>query len=83
MSRPIFKKKSDLIVSTGVTGCLKEIKPFLQKIAKSLHLGETAFVDGNFSDYPCRVIISYNDITRHSKNAREIGWNIFFVQEVA
>lgn len=84
VSRPILnKEKFDLIVSIGVTGCLKEIEPFLQNIAKSLQPGGKAFVAGNFNDYPCRVFISYNDITRHSKNHREKGWNIFCVQEVA
>jgi len=83
VSRPISKiDKFDLIVSTGVTGCFQKIEPFLQNIARSLKAGGKAFIAGNFNEYPLRVFISYNDITKHLKNHKEEGWNIFCVQEV-
>jgi len=83
VSRPIsIKEKFDLIVSTGVTGCFQKIEPFLHNIAHSLQAGGKAFIAGNFNEYPCRVFISYNDLTKHLKNHKEAGWNIFCVQEV-
>jgi len=77
-----IKDKFDLIISTGVSGCLDNIDTYLNNIVLSLNNGGSGFISGNFNQYPCRVFISYNDITRHHKNPKEKGWNIFCLSDV-